>query len=99
MAEVMAQEKQAVLKAGEAIKKGVERVKQGQPVRGMMEAQERAPFAIYSIAAGASILTSLILFFRKDRDWSLFVGQWAPTILLMGIFYKLLRPSRETQAE
>ena len=97
MAEAMTKEKQAVKETAEAAKRGVERVKEGEPTQGMMEAQEKIPSAAYSIAAGASILASLILFLRQRKDWSLFVGQWAPTFLLMGIFYKLLKPSREMQ--
>jgi hypothetical protein len=97
MAEAMTKEQQAVKETGRAMKRGVERLKEGEPSQAMMEAQERIPTAAYAIAAGGSIIASAILFGRKSRDWSLFVGQWAPTFLLMGIFYKLLKPSREVQ--
>ncbi len=97
MAEAMIKEQQAVKETGQAVKKGVERLQQGEPAQAMMEAQEKVPTVAYAIAAGGSIIASAILFGRKNRDWSLFVGQWAPTFLLMGIFYKLLRPSREVQ--
>lgn len=99
MAEAMTREQQAVKETVRAAKRGVERAAEGEPTQGMMEAQERMPSALYAIGAGASILASLILFTRKSRDWSLFVGQWAPTFLLMGIFYKLIMPSKEMRKE
>jgi hypothetical protein len=95
MAESMTREKQAVQETGRAAKRAVERVAEGEPTQGMMEAQERVPSSVYAIGAGASILASMILFLTRKKDWSIFVGQWAPTILLMGIFYKLLKPSKE----
>lgn len=96
MAEAMTKEQQMAEKTREAAQKGVERVREGEPTQAVMEIQEAIPTAAYAYAAGASILASAALFSsRKTRDWSLFVGQWAPTFLLMGIFYKLLRPSKE----
>jgi len=44
-------------------------------------------------ASLVSIVTSMILFFGRKRQESLFVGQWAPTFLLFGLFHKLLKPS------
>jgi hypothetical protein len=41
-------------------------------------------------AALVSIVASAILFASNRRDWSLFVGQWPPTFLLLGVFHKLL---------
>lgn len=95
MAEAMTKEQQAARETKEAAQRGIERLKEGEPTRAAMEVQEMIPTAAYAVAAGASILASAILFLRRYRDWSLFVGQWAPTILIMGIFYKLLRPSKE----
>lgn len=45
------------------------------------------------LASLGSIIASMILFFGHKRETSLFVGQWAPTFLLFGLFHKLLKPS------
>ena len=42
-------------------------------------------------AAGASILGSLTLMAAGNRHGSLFVGQWAPTFLLLGIYNKIVK--------
>ena len=51
-------------------------------------------------AAGASILGSLTLMATGNRHGSLFVGQWAPTFLLLGIYNKIVKVagSDRTQA-
>jgi hypothetical protein len=42
-------------------------------------------------AAGASIATSLTLKIMGKKHDALFVGQWAPTFLLLGIYNKLVK--------
>jgi len=42
-------------------------------------------------AAGASVVGSLGLMAGGNRHASLFVGQWAPTFLLLGIYNKIVK--------
>ena len=99
MAKAMTKEQQVVEETAKAAKRGAQRLAEGEPMQAAMEVQELIPAPLYAYAAGASILASMLLFFlRKNKDWALFVGQWAPTFLAMGAFFKLLRPSREQQA-
>ena len=42
-------------------------------------------------AAGGSIALSLLLKSQKRGTDALFVGQWAPTILLLGVYNKLVK--------
>ena len=42
-------------------------------------------------AAGASIAASLILKMLDRHDQALFVGEWAPTILILGLYNKLVK--------
>lgn len=56
---------------------------------------ERVPEEFWFWASIGSILLSLLLFIQRRRDWSLFVSQWSPTFLLMGLFHKMLKPSRQ----
>lgn len=55
---------------------------------------ERIPEDTWYLATIASIVASMLLFFSQKRATSIFVGQWAPTFLLFGLFHKLLKPTR-----
>jgi hypothetical protein len=45
-------------------------------------------------AAIGSIIISAMLKMTKRDDAAIFVGQWAPSFLLFGLFHRLLQPSR-----
>lgn len=51
----------------------------------------KLPSDAFLWAAGASIATSLTLKVMGKRHDALFVGQWAPTFLLLGIYNKLVK--------
>ena len=51
---------------------------------------DQVPGVTWYWAAVASIIASAALFLLRQRDWSIFVGQWPPTFLLFGIFHKLV---------
>lgn len=95
MAEAMTKEKETAQRTQEAVKRGVQRATEMEPTQAVTEFSEKLPTTAFAIAAGASILASAILFGRKQRDWAIFVGEWAPTFLITGLFYKLLMPSKE----
>jgi hypothetical protein len=60
------------------------------PVGRMAEKNaKKVPSDLFFLAAGISLLTSLSLKFARKDDKALFVGQWVPTFLLMGLFNKL----------
>ncbi|HLH60303.1 MAG TPA: hypothetical protein VKV20_01360 [Ktedonobacteraceae bacterium] len=56
---------------------------------------DQVPAAFWYWAAVASIIASATLFLVRQRDWSIFVGQWPPTFLLFGLFHKLLGSPRQ----
>lgn len=59
------------------------------------EAMEQVPSRTYYwMALGAMGLSALFFLFGR-RNWALFLGQWAPVLLLFPMFYKLLHPSKE----
>ena len=66
-----------------------------QPAETIMDRLERLPSSTYFTAMIGSVLASLGLFLAGYRWASVFIGLWAPTILMFGAFAKLLRPSRE----
>lgn len=52
---------------------------------------DMAPSNAFVIASLASIVVSATLFLFGKKKASLFVGQWAPTFMLFGIFNKLTK--------
>lgn len=51
----------------------------------------KLPSDLFLYAAGSSIVASLTLkVMGRDKD-ALFVGQWAPTILLLGLYNKVVK--------
>ena len=61
----------------------------------ILETIENLPTSVYYGSVAGSILLSLGLFFTGKRNEAIFVGLWAPTILNLGLYNKLLRPSKE----
>lgn len=55
---------------------------------------DKVPEETWYWASLGSIIGSMVLFVADKHDWSVFVGQWAPTFLLLGLFHKLLKPAR-----
>jgi hypothetical protein len=51
----------------------------------------KLPSDLFLWAAGASIIGSLMLKTMKRDGDALFVGQWAPTLLLLGVYNKLVK--------
>ena len=58
----------------------------------MIEEQTaKLPSDLFLWAAGASILGSLALKVSGRDHQSLFVGQWAPTFLILGLYNKIVK--------
>jgi len=51
----------------------------------------KLPSDLFLWAAGGSIVGSLLLNFMGKEHESLFVGQWAPTFLILGLYNKLVK--------
>jgi hypothetical protein len=64
---------------------------EGPVARGIEEQTAKLPSDAFLWAAGASIATSLILKMLDRHHEALFVGQWAPTILILGVYNKLVK--------
>jgi hypothetical protein len=54
---------------------------------------DQVPEQVWYWAAIGSILVSAVLKLLGKDNWSLFVGQWPPTFLILGVFHKVLRPA------
>ena len=49
--------------------------------------RHRTGVLLFIIAAGASFLLSIALWFTDNRDEGVFVGLWVPSILAAGAFW------------
>ena len=64
--------------------------KEGKVASAIEEQTSKIPSDVFLWAAFGSIAASLTLQFFNKKE-SLFVGQWAPTFLLLGIYNKLVK--------
>lgn len=64
---------------------------EGPIAKAIEEQTAKLPSDTFLWAAGASIVASLVLKFTGKSHEALFVGQWAPTFLLLGIYNKLVK--------
>jgi hypothetical protein len=55
-----------------------------------MQLADDIPTEAYLAATGVSILLSLLLYLTGKKQAAQFVGLWAPTIITLGLFTKLL---------
>jgi hypothetical protein len=61
-------------------------------VTGAIESQtSKIPSSAYLLAAFGCIAASASFKLAGKDDWALFVGQWAPTILIMGVYNKQVK--------
>jgi hypothetical protein len=64
---------------------------EGPVARAIEEQTAKLPSDAFLWVAGASIAASLILKMLNRHHEALFVGQWAPTILIIGLYNKLVK--------
>jgi hypothetical protein len=64
---------------------------EGVVARTIEQQTAKLPSDLFLWAAGGSILTSLTLQCFGRKEESLFVGQWAPTFLILGLYNKLVK--------
>jgi hypothetical protein len=60
---------------------------------------EELPTQTYIQAALAAVGLSALLRLAGKKDAAVFVGQWPPTLILLALAYKLLRPADEDVSE
>jgi hypothetical protein len=73
----------------------MEQYSRGEPedrVTGTVESQTaKIPSIGFLGVAVAAMATSAILKLTGKDDWSLFIGQWVPSILVIGTYNKLVK--------
>lgn len=68
-----------------------ENFREGEVARTLEQQTARIPSDVFLWSAGASILGSLSLKMKGRHEDAIFVGQWAPTLLLIGHYNKLVK--------
>ena len=64
---------------------------EGKVARTIEQQTAKLPSDTFLWAAGASIAASAVLQAMGNRHASVFVGQWAPTLLILGLYNKLVK--------
>ena len=64
---------------------------EGYAARAIEEYTTEIPSDVFLWAAGASIAGSLFFQMTGEQKKALFVGQWAPTFLVLGLYNKLVK--------
>ena len=65
--------------------------KEGKVAEMLEEQTAKIPSDIYLWAAVGSMTLSLGLFLAKKKHASIFFGQWAPSLLIIGLYNKLVK--------
>lgn len=65
--------------------------REGMIARGIEEQTSKLPSDTFLWIAGGAILGSLALQVMGRKEESNFVGQWAPTILILGLYNKMVK--------
>jgi hypothetical protein len=64
---------------------------EGPLARAIEEQTAKLPSDLFLWLAGGSIVASLVLKFAGRDHAATFVGHWAPTILILGLYNKLVK--------
>lgn len=64
---------------------------EGPLTRAIEEQTAKLPSDVYLGAAVASMAVSLTLQLMDKKHESLFIGQWAPSFLILGLYNKLVK--------
>lgn len=66
--------------------------KEGQFTKSLEKQTAKIPSSYFLAAAGGAVAISLLMAVsNKRKDWANFVGNWVPSILLLGIYNKIVK--------
>ena len=72
---------------------------EGSVARTIEQQTAKLPSDLFLWAAGASIIGSLLFQAGGRKEDALFVGQWAPTFLILGLYNKLVKLEGHDRAQ
>ncbi len=65
--------------------------REGQVAKTIEKQTAKIPSDVFLWAALGSMALSLTFFLTKKKQAGMFVGQWAPSLLIMGLYNKLVK--------
>lgn len=71
------------------VRKG--QISEGAVTGGLESRTAKLPSSAYLGFALSSMAVSAVLKVAGKNDWALFVGQWAPAFLIIGVYNKLVK--------
>jgi hypothetical protein len=76
-------------------------LKEGSLTKAIEQRTSQIPSSVFLALAGGAIALSFGLAVSQKRNstWANFVGQWAPTILLLGIYNKIVKTHGSDRVE
>lgn len=74
-------------------------IKEGELTKKIEKQTAKIPSTFFLSAAGATVALALGLAVTHKKQWATFVGQWVPTILLLGIYNKIVKTQGSDQKE
>lgn len=72
---------------------------EGPVARTIEQQTAKLPSDLFLWAAGASITGSLMLHLMGRKDDGIFVGHWAPTFLILGLYNKIVKVAGSDQLD
>lgn len=67
-------------------------LKEGKTTKAIEKHTAALPSGLFLAVAGGALALSLgLAMSKKQRNWANFVGQWVPTILLLGVYDKIVK--------
>jgi hypothetical protein len=75
----------------EAVRDYMGIAKEGQTTKAIESYTSELPSGVFLTLAIGSMAISLLLMMTGRRNLANFIGQWAPTILIMGLYNKLVK--------
>ena len=65
--------------------------REGRIAKAIEDQTARIPSDVFLWGAGASVVGSLVLQMMDREDDAQFVGQWVPTLLILGLYNKIVK--------
>ena len=72
---------------------------EGRVARAIESQTARAPSDWFLWAALAAMATAAAVQLREQKQWSLFLGQWAAPLLLFGLYNKIVKVAGSDRAQ
>jgi hypothetical protein len=73
--------------------------KEGPVAKSIEKETSRIPSDVFLWTGTAAIGTSLLLMIAGKKQAANFVGQWVPTVLLLGVYNKIVKVAGHDQSE